>query len=141
MTETITRPKVGRLAEAKRVDFGPGAFYQTLIGDGDTPVRTGIQTSQPGYATAMHSHPYVELLFIIEGRAEAWLEGEEDDPVALGPGDCIALPADVPHAFRVVGDEPMRLLGIHANPDRVVNYLDGESDAEGYPVLESAKGG
>jgi hypothetical protein len=30
----------------------------------------------------------------------------------------------------------MRLLGIHSNPDRVVNYLDRKSDASGYPVLD-----
>jgi hypothetical protein len=35
-----------------------------------------------------------------------------------------------------VGDQPMRLLGIHANPDRVVTYLDRKSDASGYPVLD-----
>ena len=79
----------------------------------------------------------VELLFIIEGDAEVWLQGEEDKPSRLGAGDCVALPADIPHSFRTVGDQPMRLLGIHANPDRVVTYLDRKSDASGYPVLDS----
>jgi quercetin dioxygenase-like cupin family protein len=84
----------------------------------------------------MHSHPYVELLFIIEGEAEVWLQGEEAQPQRLAAGDCVALPADIPHSFRTVGDRPMRLLGIHSNPDRVVNYLDRKSDAQGYPVLD-----
>tara|TARA_B100001123_G_scaffold151594_1_gene175308 strand:- start:325 stop:576 length:252 start_codon:yes stop_codon:yes gene_type:complete len=83
----------------------------------------------------MHWHPYLELLFIIEGKAEAWLEGDEDDPIKLDAGDCIALPPNVPHTFRVVGKEPMRLLGIHHNADRVVNYLKGKSDENGYPTL------
>ena len=100
-------------------------------------MRTGIQTSAPGYVAPMHWHPYVELLFIIEGEAEVWLQGEEDKPSRLGAGDCVALPADIPHSFRTVGDQPMRLLGIHANPDRVVTYLDRKSDASGYPVLDS----
>ncbi len=100
---------------SSRVEFGPLAFYHPLIADGDTPVRTGIQTSAPGYVAPMHFHPYVELLFIIEGEAEVWLQGEEDKPSRLGPGDCVALPADIPHSFRTVGDKPMRLLGIHAN--------------------------
>ena len=121
---------------ASRVEFGPLAFYHPLIADGDTPVRTGIQTSAPGYVAPMHWHPYVELLFIIEGEAEVWLQGEEDKPARLGAGDCVALPADIPHSFRTVGDQPMRLLGIHANPDRVVTYLDRKSDASGYPVLD-----
>src|SRR5438094_3003134 len=133
----LQAPKVRKLAEAHRVEFGPLAFYHPLIADGDTPVRTGIQTSAPGYVAPMHWHPYVELLFIIEGEAEVWLQGGEAEPIHLDAGDCVALPADVPHSFRTVGDRPMRLLGIHANPDRVVNYLDRKSDASGYPMLDS----
>jgi mannose-6-phosphate isomerase-like protein (cupin superfamily) len=137
MTTTLKLLKVRKLAEASRVEFGPLAFYHPLIADGDTPVRTGIQTSAPGYVAPMHSHPYVELLFIIEGEAEAWLQGGEADPVRLEAGDCIALPPEIPHSFRTVGDKPMRLLGIHSNPHRVVNYLDRKSDASGYPVLDA----
>ena len=111
---TLQAPKIRKLAESTRVEFGPLAFYHPLIADGDTPVRTGIQTSAPGYVAPMHFHPYVELLFIIEGEAEVWLQGEEDKPSRLGPGDCVALPANIPHSFRTVGDQPMRLLGIHA---------------------------
>jgi mannose-6-phosphate isomerase-like protein (cupin superfamily) len=137
MTTTLQAPKIRKLADSSRVEFGPLAFYHPLIADGDTPVRTGIQTSAPGYVAPMHWHPYVELLFIIEGEAEVWLQGDEDKPARLGAGDCVALPANIPHSFRTVGDQPMRLLGIHANPDRVVTYLDRKSDASGYPVLDS----
>ena len=43
--------------------FGPDAYYQPILGDeaGSTPIRTGIQTSQPGYVAPMHSHPYLEV--------------------------------------------------------------------------------
>jgi mannose-6-phosphate isomerase-like protein (cupin superfamily) len=137
MTTDLKTLKLRKLAEAPRVEFGPLSFYNPLIADGDTPTRTGIQTAAPGYATPVHSHPYVEILFIIEGEMEAWLEGGEDDPVRLGPGDSVALPADVPHAFRTAGDQTLRLLGIHSSPERIVNYLDIESDADGYPVLDA----
>jgi len=134
----MTHPlKIAKLADASRVEFGPLAFYHPLVADGDTPVRTGIQTSAPGYVAPMHFHPYTELLFIIEGEAEVWLQGDESKPQHLGAGDCVALPANVPHSFRTVGDKPMRLLGIHANPDRVVTYLDRKSDAQGYPMLDA----
>jgi len=125
---------VARLEEVERVEFGPLAHYRPLIGDGLTSVRTGIQVSRPGYQAPMHWHPYLELLFIIEGWAEAWLEGEKDRPAALGPGDCIALPPGRPHTFRVVGDVSMRLLGIHSSPRRIVHYLDRETDSRGYPT-------
>ena len=83
----------------------------------------------------MHWHPYVEVLHVLEGEMEAWLEGGEDDPVKLGPGDAVALPANVPHSFRTLGDRTMKLLGIHSSSSRTVNYLDRETDDDGYPIL------
>jgi hypothetical protein len=87
-----------RHAERPTVAFADGATYQPIIGD-DTgagmPIRTGIQTSPPGYATLLHSHPYAEVLTVLEGRGEAWLDGEKgvvtleprgDDLRAAGPG-------------------------------------------------------
>ena len=127
--------KVVRLAESEIVKFAPDSFYQPLLGDdaGTMPVRTGIQTCQPGYVASMHSHPYIEIIHILEGTAEAWVEGEDDSKVRLETGDSIAMPAETPHSFRVVGDKPMRLLGTHVSPKRIVNYRDGgPTDGRGY---------
>src|SRR6476620_9577779 len=127
--------KVVRLDETDVVKFGPYAVYQLILGDdeGTTPVRTGIQTSQPGYVAPVHSHPYLEILHILDGTAEAWLEGREDEKVVLGKGDTIALPPGAAHSFRVVGEVPLRLLGTHVSPTRIVNYRDGGStDTRGY---------
>ncbi|HEV8440411.1 MAG TPA: cupin domain-containing protein [Methylomirabilota bacterium] len=129
--------KIVRLEDTEVVSFGPLAFYQPIIGDDDgtTPIRTGIQTSQPGYEAPVHSHPYLEVLHILDGTAEAWLEGQEDRKVVLRKGDTIALPPNVPHSFRVVGNEALRLYGTHASPRRIVSYRDGrESDTRGYRV-------
>ena len=81
--------KVVRLDETEMVKFGPDAVYQLIIGDdeGTTPIRTGIQTSQPGYAAPVHSHPYMEVLHILDGVAEAWIDGQEDRKVTLRRGD------------------------------------------------------
>ena len=108
------------------VDFPGGATYRTLIGDdngAEIPIRTGIQTSQPGYATRVHSHPYVEVLTVLEGRGEAWLDGEAGT-IAMAPGMTISIPADRVHGFRVVGDKPLVTYGIHTFNKRVVNYQD-----------------
>ena len=129
--------KVVRLDETSTVKFGPDAIYQPIIGDdeGTTPVRTGIQTSQPGYVAPVHSHPYMEILHILDGVAEAWVDGREEQKLTLRKGDTIAIPPEVPHSFRVVGDEVLRLLGTHASPTRIVNYKDGgASDVQGYRV-------
>ena len=108
------------------MDFVGGATYRPIVGD-DTgeglPIRTGIQTSPPGYATRVHSHPYVETLTVLAGRGEAWLDGEEAR-VSLEPGVTVVLPANRPHIFRVVGDEPLVTLGIHTFGKRIVNYKE-----------------
>ena len=131
----MSEPRVVRLEETETVSFGPLSHYQPIIGDaeGTTPLRTGIQTAQPGYEAPVHSHPYLEVLHILDGEAEAWIDGQEDLAVRLRRGDTIALPPDTPHAFRVVGDQTLRLLGTHASPKRIVAYKDGAaSDERGY---------
>ena len=129
---------VVRLEETDVVQFGPNAVYQPIIGDdrGSTPLRTGIQTSEPGYVAPVHSHPYMEVLHILDGVAVAWIDGQDDRKVILRKGDTIAIPPGAPHSFRVLGDDPLRLLGTHASPKRIVDYKDGvKSDARGYRQL------
>ena len=125
-------PTVIRHAERPTVEFPGGATYQPIIGD-DTgagmPIRTGIQTSQPGYQTRLHSHPYVEVLTVLEGRGEAWLEGEKE-VVSLEPGMSIAFPVNRVHAFRTVGDQPLVTYGVHASSKRIVNYIEPSAGAD-----------
>ena len=130
-------PTIARLSQSEKVPFGPLAHYHKLVGGEAMPVFTGIQTSEPGYSTPVHWHPYVEMLFVIEGVAEAWLEGQEDRPVRLEAGDMIALPPLAPHGYRTVGDRPMRVLGIHCSPGRIVHFVDGHAtDKNGYQILD-----
>ena len=114
-----------RHAERPVVTLPGGAQYQPIIGD-DTgegvPIRTGIQTSHPGYATLLHAHPYAEILTVLEGKGEAWLDGEEG-AVVMEPGVTITVPANRVHAFRVVGDQPLVTFGIHTFGKRIVNYV------------------
>ena len=128
--------KIIRSAEVEPVPFGPLAEYRRLTGQDGMPIYTGVQTCAPGYATPMHWHPYVaslcgipmwhpyvKCLFVLEGEMEAWLEGQEASPRRLGPGDMIALPAMTPHVFRAAGDGILRILGIHASPERIVHVV------------------
>jgi quercetin dioxygenase-like cupin family protein len=121
-------PRIARLAETNSVSFGPLSHYQRLTGEDGMPVFTGVQTCEPGYATPLHWHPYVEYLFVLEGTLEAWLEGQADAPARLSAGDMIALPACTPHIFRNAGDATLRIMGIHASPTRIVHRVEpGES--------------
>jgi mannose-6-phosphate isomerase-like protein (cupin superfamily) len=118
-----------RHAERPTVDFPGGATYQPIISD-DTgaglPIRTGIQTSPPGYQTRLHSHPYAEVLTVLDGHGEAWL-ADEEGIVALEPGVSVTFPANRVHAFRVVGEEPLVTYGIHTFGKRIVDYMEPPS--------------
>ncbi|HXH08469.1 MAG TPA: cupin domain-containing protein [Alphaproteobacteria bacterium] len=102
--------------------FSGGATYQTIVGDdsGSTPVRVGIQVSPPGYSTPTHSHPYLEVVTILEGTGEAWIEGE-NDVINIGPGMTMVFLPNIPHWFRNTGDVPMKTYGVHHSPQRIVN--------------------
>ena len=111
--------------EVARETFPGGATYQTLVGDdaGSIPVRCGIQTSPPGYATPNHSHPYVEIVTVLEGSGEAWIVGDSDK-IEISDGVTIIFPANTAHGFRVTGDARLVTYGIHSSPDRIVKIED-----------------
>ena len=110
-----------RLDDLEKQPFTDGATYQTIVGDddGSTPVRVGVQVSPPGYSTGTHSHPYLEVVSVIEGEGEAWMEGQEGT-VKIGPGTTLVLEPNVKHGFRVTGTGLMKTYGVHASPDRIV---------------------
>jgi mannose-6-phosphate isomerase-like protein (cupin superfamily) len=65
------------------------------------------------------------------------MDGRENEPVRLEKGDTIALPPNVPHSFRVVGTQALRLLGTHVSPKRIVKYKDGRAtDSRGYQIVD-----
>ena len=113
-----------RLEDVPEEAFAGGATYQTIVGDeaGSTPVRVGVQVSPPGYSTGTHSHPYMEVVSVIEGTGEAWIEGE-GGVVDIGPGTTLVLPAGVRHGFRVTGAGSMRTHGVQASPHRLVDHF------------------
>jgi quercetin dioxygenase-like cupin family protein len=124
--EKIRMQTLIRHAERPELTFPGGARYCTVIGDDNgagVPVRTGIQTSPPGYRTGPHSHPYIELLTVLDGEGEAWVDGE-DGLIKLEPGVTVALPANRVHSFRTLGDRPLVTFGIHTSEKRIVDYVN-----------------
>jgi len=113
--------------EVPKQPFPGGATYQTIVGDeeGSTPIRLGLQVSEPGYSTGTHSHPYMEVITVVAGTGEAWIEGQEG-MAPIGPGVTLVLPPNVKHGFRVTGDEPLQTYGVHASPDRLVDRYPDE---------------
>ena len=111
-----------KLSDVPHESFKGGATYQTIVGDqrGSTPIRVGVQTSPPGYKTALHSHPYMETVTVLEGQGEAWLD-DGSDVVPLKPGTTLVFPANLKHWLRATGETPLVTLGVHASSNRIVN--------------------
>ena len=67
-----SKMSVVKIADVPRKPFKGGASYQTIVGDqrGSTAIRVGLQTSPPGYKTALHSHPYMETVTVWTGKAK-----------------------------------------------------------------------
>ena len=121
--------KVVRHDDVAVETFPGGAEYRTLVGDdaGSTPVRAGIQTSPPGYRTSDHSHPYLEIITVLEGEGEAWSEAAAG-AIALAPGVTLVVPAGQRHGFQVTGDAPLTTYGVHVSPRRIVEVHGAASD-------------
>ena len=55
-----------------------------------------------------HQHPGLEMTYILEGEGTLKVDGRPDQP--FKSGDCIRIPAGLPHSIEVVGDRPGRAL-------------------------------
>jgi quercetin dioxygenase-like cupin family protein len=102
--------------------FAEGSSYRMLVGDedGSTPICVGLQTCEPGYASRLHSHPYLETITVLAGQGEAWIE-DVDQVVRLEPGVTLVFPPNVRHRFWATESQPLQILGVHASPRRILN--------------------
>jgi len=61
-----------------------------------------------------HSHPGIEqVCYVLKGRAVAEVDGQRAE---LEAGDACFFPADMPHTFMAVSDDPVHVLVIYAPP-------------------------
>lgn len=103
-----------------------GTVNRRLIGPdtvGAKNIEVLLGVIEKGKGALPHAHPGIEqVCYVLEGRARAEVGGESCE---LGPGECCYFPADLPHSFTVISDEPVRVLVIYSppyeeHPDRVV---------------------
>jgi mannose-6-phosphate isomerase-like protein (cupin superfamily) len=103
-----------------------GTVNRRLIGQenvGAAKLEVVLGVVERGKGALPHAHPGIEqACYMLQGRARAEVGGESCE---LGPGDCCFFPADTPHVFTVVSDEPVRVLVIYSppyeeNPNRAV---------------------
>jgi quercetin dioxygenase-like cupin family protein len=77
------------------------------------PFSAYIVDAKPGQGPPPHTHPYVEVAFIIEGRATITVGDEQREVRA---GGIVIIPAGTPHRFVNSGDTTLRQIDIHASP-------------------------
>jgi mannose-6-phosphate isomerase-like protein (cupin superfamily) len=77
------------------------------------PFSAYIVDAKPEQGPPLHTHPYVEVAFIIEGRATITVGDEQREVRA---GGIVIIPAGTPHRFVNSGDTTLRQIDIHASP-------------------------
>jgi mannose-6-phosphate isomerase-like protein (cupin superfamily) len=81
--------------------------------------------AEPGRGPSLHTHPYDELLIILEG--EATLD-DGSETRRVGAGDMVLIPPGQPHGFVNSGEGRLRQIDIHVSPSFSTEWLEkGES--------------
>jgi quercetin dioxygenase-like cupin family protein len=77
------------------------------------PFSAYLVNARPGQGPPLHTHPYVEVAFTVEGCATITI-GEEEREVRTG--GIAVIPANTPHRFVNSGNTTLRQIDIHASP-------------------------
>ena len=84
------------------------------------PFSAYIVNAKPGQGPPLHTHPYVEVAFTIEGCATITV-GDEMREVKAGA--IVVIPPGTPHRFVNSGDTILRQIDVHASPTFIQTNL------------------
>ncbi len=87
------------------LDAGPG--YATTFGpvvEGEL-TQVGVMTLPAGDASKPHTHPNEQWIYILQGRLNATVDGQE---TLVEPGQLIYIPANTVHCVEVLPGEDCR---------------------------------
>lgn len=106
----MTHSPLAYAHEEGRSFYFLGTLMTLKAGSAETNGQFSLieQLSPPGFATPLHlHHGEDEAMYILEGVFTFFVG---DQVIKAAPGSFVYLPKDVPHAFRVEGEAPARLL-------------------------------
>jgi quercetin dioxygenase-like cupin family protein len=90
-----------------------GMSYE-FVGEAQrAPFSAYIVNAKPGQGPPLHTHPYVEVAFTLEGCANITVG---DQTREVKSGGIVVIPANTPHRFVNSGDTILRQIDIHASP-------------------------
>lgn len=109
-------------------DSDPGVAALRIVDaqKGAKNITCGVATFEPGAAIPLHTHPCEETVVVLEGKATAYVDGQQ---YQLGRFDTTFVPPLVPHCFVNETDEKM-----------VFVYFYPEINVSRDPVDESGPG-
>ena len=131
MSTVPTTHVVMRRAESSKAIWAMGSLFEHLAESAETEGAFGLSvvTQPPGIATPLHRHTReAEAFYVLDGTI-TYRAG--DEVFDLTEGAFIYLPQGVPHAFRIRGDRPARVLALSVPGD-----LMGLYDEVGRPAPE-----
>jgi mannose-6-phosphate isomerase-like protein (cupin superfamily) len=85
------------------------------------PFSAYIVNAKPGQGPPLHTHPYVEVAFTVEGSATITVG---DDTREVNAGSIVVIPANTPHRFVNTGSDVLRQIDIHASPKFIQTNLE-----------------
>jgi mannose-6-phosphate isomerase-like protein (cupin superfamily) len=97
-----------------------GMSYNFVGEKQGAPFCAYIVNAPPGKGPPLHTHPYVEVGFIIEGTARMTIGDETHD---VNAGGIVVIPANTPHRFVNAGNNILRSIDIHASPKFIQTNL------------------
>jgi mannose-6-phosphate isomerase-like protein (cupin superfamily) len=90
-----------------------GMSYEFYGEKQGAPFSAYIVEAKPGQGPPLHTHPYVEVAFTLEGTATITVG---DDMREVNAGSIVVIPATTPHRFVNSGAGVLRQIDIHASP-------------------------
>lgn len=94
--------------EGKSLRVGPFGFCFKVSRVSNAGYAVAEVSVPPGARNAVHRHPLPETMVVLAGTLE--FVGGDAEPCRVNPGSVVHVPANAPHGYTNVGDEPARLL-------------------------------
>ena len=108
------RERLHRLDQGEKSHADTSNTYCNVLHRAEFPsdYATVMVLIENVHGAPRHTHPGLELTYILEGEFKLMVDGRPDQ--ALKPGDWFEVPAEVPHSVENVSGKPGRALAHYA---------------------------